>query len=897
VSPERWQKMEALYDAAAAMLPAERARFLEEQCAGDESLRRELSAMLEGEGSGLTHVLEGAAVAMVEMDDRWTGRRMGPYRVVRQLGAGGMGAVFLAVRDDDQYRKDVAVKTLKFDAGDAVMLSRFRHERQILAHLEHPNIARLLDGGTTAEGTPYIVLEYVAGVSITTYCQEQKLSLEQRLRLFRQVCDAVQYAHRNLIVHRDIKPGNILVTAEGAPKLLDFGIAKLLDPGSMEGAESMAATATGLHLMTPDYASPEQVRGEAISTASDVYSLGAVLYQLLTGERPHELKTYAAEEVARVVCLGEIRRPSAHGNRRLRGDLDTIVLKAMQKEAARRYSSVEQFSEDIRRYLEGLPVTARPDTTAYRTVKFVRRHRIGVASAAALFLALAGGIGLSMREARIAQRRFAQVRELANTFLFQFYDQVTPLPGSTAVRASIVETARKYLDGLSKEAGNDKGLLLELGQAYERLGQVQSRPGISNLGRLDDARRSFQSATDLYARVPVTRQSPETERHDAAWALFLWSRMEFNAGNYDKTETLDRRAMDLLGANPQAPPNRLLYAMGQRCLGEVRAKDGHTAEALRLTETAYQTMLGLRSVASPPRDLSYETANTEDRLVRLKVLTGDLDGALATYQQLVRDAGQCDEHGPLSGACRELAFRLRWVAGVYTSEQAPNLGDRDEGIPFYEHSMRLEERMAAADAQDRQMQFQLASTSGLLGDAIWTTDPKRALDLYGRVMAIGKGLAAKEQFDNLRENYLASVSRPLVRLRRTAEARKALTEYKQLAGSHPPSKLFVDQLSDIQDRALWPPLLWAEGNHEEAVELLRGIVRDSEKLHTDHPQEFSAVFFLCQYYRDLASRVGGEERRQALLKSAESWHSWPATSFTKREEEKDRREAERRVFR
>jgi len=892
MSPERWQKMEALYDAASAMDPAARARFLEEQCGGDDSLRRELVAMLAGESSGLTHVMEGAAAAVVEVDDRWIGRRMGPYRVVRQLGVGGMGAVFLAVRDDDQYRKEVAIKTLKFDAADPAMLSRFRHERQILAHLEHPNIARLLDGGTTAEGTPYIVLEYVAGVPITSYCEEHRLSLEQRLGLFRQVCDAVQHAHRNLIVHRDLKPGNILVTTDGVPKLLDFGIAKLLDPTSLGGAE-MQATATGMHLMTPDYASPEQVRGEAISTASDVYSLGGVLFQLLTGERPHELKTYAPDEVARVVCLSEIRRPSALGNRRLRGDLDTIVLKAMQKEPARRYSSVEQLSEDIRRYLEGLPVGARPDTAAYRTLKFVGRHWIGVASVLALFLALAGGIAVSVREARIAQRRFAQVRELANTFLFQFYDQVTPLPGSTAVRASIVETARKYLDGLSREAGNDKGLLLELGQAYERLGQVQSRPGTANLGRLDDARRSFRSAMDLYARVPVTRQSPENERHDAAWALFLWSRMEFGAGNYDKTEALDRRAMDLLGPNPQAPPNRLLYAMGQRCLGEVRAKDGHSSDALQLTETAYRAMLDLRSGAAPPGDLAYETANTEDRLGHLKIRMGDLDGALAAFQQMVREAAPCDENGPPGEACRQIATRLVWVAQVYTSAQNPNLDDRERGISLFEHSMRIKERIAAADAQDRQARFELASSYGLLGDAVWPLDPKRAIDLYERVMAIGKELVAKEQLEILRENYLASMSRPLIRLGRTAEARRALTEYKQLMGGKPPSRLFDDQLSDVQDRALWPPLLFAEGKHDEALELLRGIVRDSEKLRADYPQEFSAVFFLCRYYRDLASLVSGEERRQALLKSAAAWHSWPPTSFTRREEGKDLAEANR----
>ena len=234
-------------------------------------------------------VEQAAAAAARRREDNWTGRRVGPYRIVRPLGRGGMGAVYLAVRDDDQFHKEVAIKTLKFELEGGPAVSRFRHERQILAHLEHPNIARLLDGGTTEQGTPYIVLEYVAGVPIASWCEQQQLSIEQRLRLFRQVCDAVQYAHQHLIVHRDIKPGNILVTADGVPKLLDFGIAKLLDAGAVDGVEALTATATGALLMTPDYASPEQVRGEAVSTATDVYSLGAVLYQLLTGQRPHAL--------------------------------------------------------------------------------------------------------------------------------------------------------------------------------------------------------------------------------------------------------------------------------------------------------------------------------------------------------------------------------------------------------------------------------------------------------------------------------------------------------------------------------------------------------------------------------------------------------------------------------
>jgi eukaryotic-like serine/threonine-protein kinase len=433
MNPEQFRRLEALYDAAAGMDAFERARFIEESCVGNEQMRRELLAAFQGVGSGLTGVVEQAAAAVAgESEAHWTDRRMGSYRIVRPLGRGGMGAVFLGVRDDDQFHKEVAIKTLKFELEGGPAVSRFRQERQILAHLEHPNIARLLDGGTTEQGTPFIVLEYVAGVEIVEWCERQHLSIESRLQLFRQVCDAVQYAHQHLIVHRDIKPGNILITPNGVPKLLDFGIAKLLDASALEGLETRAATSA--LLMTPDYVSPEQVRGDAVSTATDVYSLGAVLYELLTGRRPHSLESYDAVEIARVVCDTDVRPPSALGNRRLRGDLDNIVLKAMHKDPSRRYSSAAEFSEDIRRHLEGLPIAARPDTSVYRAAKFARRHRIGVAATAAVIVSLAIGVAVARREARVAQRRFDQVRELANTFLFQFYDEVTPLAGSTKVR-------------------------------------------------------------------------------------------------------------------------------------------------------------------------------------------------------------------------------------------------------------------------------------------------------------------------------------------------------------------------------------------------------------------------------------------------------------------------------
>jgi len=891
MNAERFRRLEELYDAAVAMEPGERTRFMDESCAGDEDLRRELQAAFHNAGSGLTGLVAQAAAAATEAEDHWTGHRMGAYRIVRPLGRGGMGAVHLAVRDDDQFQKEVAIKTLKFELEGSSERSRFRHERQILAHLEHPHIARLLDGGTNEQGTPYIVLEYVDGVEITAWCEQRQLPTEQRLRLFRQVCEAVQYAHQHLVVHRDIKPGNILVTPEGVPKLLDFGIAKLLDASPITGPQP-TATATGVRLMTPDYASPEQVRGEAVSTATDVYSLGAVLYQLLTGKRPHALQNYDAVEIARVVCQTEIRPPSTLGNRRLRGDLDNIVLKAMQKDPARRYASAEQLSEDIRRHLEGLPVAARPDTATYRAVKFVRRHRLGVIAAAAVVAALAVGLGTSLHEARIAERRFAQVRELANTFLFQFYDQVTPLQGSTAVRASIVETARKYLDGLANDAGNDQGLILELAQAYERLGGVQFNSLGANLGQWEGARQSYHRALDLYARLPVTRQAPPDLRRKYANALLRLVSLEFNANHEDVAERSARQALSLLeDQNPDAATRRL-RAICERAFADVRRKEGHAAEAVPLMESSLRTLLESRSPGNADPNLTRQIDLTQMYLAKARALTGDLDGALNDYTALLQRSAPCDEQGPPGPACGALWARLEWTADLYAGLDQPNLNEPAKAAALLQQSIHIEERIAALDKNDRGARFDLANCYGKLGDAVWKTDPKRALRLYDQALSIAKALASKEQLDRLRDSYLMSISRPLIQLGRTAEARKALTEELQRSETDDHS-LYPDRLGEVAVRAILPDLLIAEGKRAEARQALAELIRDTEALRASHREDLTPTFYLSQQCRSLASMTVGQERREALLRSAAAWHSWPATSYTRRQEQQDLVEANR----
>jgi TolB-like protein/Flp pilus assembly protein TadD/tRNA A-37 threonylcarbamoyl transferase component Bud32 len=395
----QWIRIKELFVLAVERDVGERAAFLEHACAGDAELLDRVQALLASDArteSFLeTPAMLPSGTLPVEDEMEWMiGRRVGPYQIIREIGRGGMGTVFLADRADDQIRKQVAIKLVKRGMNTDAVVRRFRRERQILAQLDHPNIAKLLDAGAIEEGLPYFIMDCVDGLPIGAYCEGHLLPVAERLQLFLAVCSAVEYAHRHGVVHQDIKPANILVTAEGIPKLLDFGIAKVLNPElSVQTAET-ATSAT--RPMTPQYASPEQVRGEPVTPASDIYSLGVLLYELLTGRRPYRLEERTPQEIERIVCEEEPEKPKVvtdHGG--LSSDLDTIVLMAMRKEPERRYKSVAEFAEDIRRHLQGRPVTARPNTLVYRGAKFVRRNR-GIAGAAVIIAALAVALVLEV---------------------------------------------------------------------------------------------------------------------------------------------------------------------------------------------------------------------------------------------------------------------------------------------------------------------------------------------------------------------------------------------------------------------------------------------------------------------------------------------------------------------
>ena len=547
MNAERWQHVKQLLDEAIGLQVSERPAYLDRACA-DADLRQEVESLLSSHEQAGTGFLKTPVLDLKGCAPPARARleRIGAYQIVEEIGHGGMGEVYRAVRADGQYTKEVAIKVVRGGFDSASVIEHFRQERQILASLDHPNIARLLDGGTTEDGVPYLVMELIHGARVDSYCDAHQLTITERLQIFRQVCAAVQYAHQRLVIHRDLKPGNILVTRDGVPKLLDFGIAKLLDP-------TATAETTIARPMTPDYASPEQIRGEPITTASDVYSLGVVLYQLLTGRSPYPAETRSPHELARAVCETEPGRPStavfkprperdgaqqtpeqvsgsregspAKLRRRLAGDLDNIALMALRKEPQRRYGSVEQFAEDIRRHLEGLPVTATKGSWSYRAGKFVRRHRVGIAAAALVVFTLLGGMAATIRQAHIArvqrvraEKRFDDVRQLSNSLIFEIHDSIQGLPGATPARKLLLDRAVAYLDKLSQDATGDVDLQRELAWGYQRLATVQGDTTQSNLGQVGAAETSNRKATALFEVVAKANPRNLTDQLNLAMA-------------------------------------------------------------------------------------------------------------------------------------------------------------------------------------------------------------------------------------------------------------------------------------------------------------------------------------------------------------------------------------------
>jgi eukaryotic-like serine/threonine-protein kinase len=714
--PQSWREAKRILGEALDRPLAERTVFIAEACRGDEELRRDVESLAEAADDSVSILDDPVAVPGVappRARESRAGERIAAYELVRDLGEGGMGAVYLARRADDQFRKNVAIKLIRPGMASELVLQRFLSERQILASLEHPHIARLIDGGTTAAGEPYFVLEYVEGEPLIEYCDRRALSTFERVRLFGQVCEAVHYAHQNLVVHRDLKPGNILVTADGVPKLLDFGIAKLLQPS---GDPEAATTGTMFPMMTPDYASPEQIRGERVTTASDVYALGVVLYELLAGRKPYRL-TGEPGEWLRVMGERDPEKPSTvAGSRELRGDLDAIVLKAIRKEPERRYASAEQLGEDLVRWWSGQTVRARRDTFAYRASKFARRHRLALAAAALAALATAGGIFATVREARRArdaearaERRFDEVRTLANSFLFELHDEIRDLPGSTRARSLLVRHALEYLDRLSRESARDRTLRRELAEAYLRVGDVQGNPYMANLGDVPGALASYAKAIALLEPQLRAGNADDAEKSALASAYLGGAGIRLVAGDAAGAVAMGEKGLPLrreLASREPGDARRLMdlatawqfYAFFLQAAG--RGADGQ--EALRQQATLLRQALA----AAPENRQARRSLGQNLYLMGESLRTaGDPSGALANYMKAAEIQEALRGEEPASTLYqRDLGFLRMGMGGVYLETGALAEAERQ-----FRLALSIFESMAAADAR---------SVDGRIGSAI-----------------------------------------------------------------------------------------------------------------------------------------------------------------------------------
>jgi serine/threonine protein kinase/tetratricopeptide (TPR) repeat protein len=710
---KRWRQIEDLFQAALDCESVRREAFLDSACGHDTSLRQEVESLLasydKGSFTETPAFVEGLKL-LEERDERsLAGQNIGPYKVIRKLGQGGMGAVYLATRADQAFQKQVAIKLIKRGQDTDDVIRRFRAERQILASLEHPNITRLLDGGTTEDGLPYFVMEYIQGQPIDAYCDSNNLDIAQRLKLFQRVCSAVHFAHQNLVIHRDIKPGNILVTSEGVPRLLDFGIAKLLavEPSFADRTVTMARR------MTPLSASPEQVRGGNITTASDVYSLGVLLYKLLTGHSPYCLTGRSSEEFERAICLEDPEKPSAEIDRveatgsdgaitpqsvsetregtpdklrrRLRGDLDNIVLMALRKEPQRRYSSVLQFSEDIRRHLEGLPVLARRDTPGYRAGKFIGRHKTGVAAAVLIFLSLTTGIFATLRQARLAraERDRAQLEKAKadriNAFLqdmlsFSSPSYVSPNPRKDpdAKVSEVVEDAARRAES---ELADQPEVLAEMQRTIGAVYYAQ--------GRYDKAEQILRPALDKYIRLygPYSQES--------VLASNILANTLLRKGNTAEAESLFRHDIDIVRKQSQRGPADALTVA--RVLGDYGSM---------LDQRADKSAKGYLQEA-----LQYASELTGKDRAYVAILDNDLgdvayrSGDLNESERLNRAA--LDEYRKLpEGTYVEMAATLSNLGAVLIKK-----GNYSQAEPFVREGLDLRRKMLGDAHPDTAMSY------------------------------------------------------------------------------------------------------------------------------------------------------------------------------------------------
>ena len=892
---DRWRRIEVLFDKVLDCPPTDRAAFLDRECADDPAIKSEVTRLLalhEKAPESFLNTLPLPIADDVTVSEAGAGPQeskernpdwepqshIGSYELVREIGRGGMGVVYLARRADDQYKKQVAIKLLRGGFENDDIIRRFRNERQILAGLDHPNIGHFLEGGATADGKPYYVMESITGQRIDDYCDDRRLTVVERLKLFLDVCAAVHYAHQRLIIHRDIKPSNILVTEDGTVKLLDFGIAKLLDPEMMDRT---VETRPYERLMTPEYASPEQIRGQQVTTATDVYSLGILLYQLLCGRHPYNFERRSWEEIEQVVCRLEPLRPSdalrnfatakyagentqtiasttsranTHGEsierlrERLANDLDNIVMMALRKEPERRYGSVEQLSDDIRRYLEGRPIIARPNTMRYLAGKFIRRNKAAIAATTLVIAALIGGAVVTAWQAQIArrerdksERRFNQVRKLANAVVFKYHDGVEHLAGSTAVRQMMVKDALEYLDNLSQESGNDLSLLQELAEAYEKVGRAQGNPTQNSLG--DYAGGLVTQKRALAIRESLVQADPKNEAFSRALSrsyLLVSQLTNYTGQTKDALEYLQKARVLLEKMTADNPTNfgaRSNLGTTYTMIGSIReaqndlpssleyfrkalaqaeadvAANPNDAERRRdlfvshiYVGDAFYSMNNLTEAVSHHRKaleisekLASENLNNSQfqrdvgvalqRLASSQERAGDYRGALENY----RKVETLNEKAAAADPSNALNKRDLVVSHLKIGRTLAALNETDSALDYLRKMASLAESLGT-DPSNTEARSDLAMAHQMIGETLTKRGEWReALKSYRKSLEINEALAAMDKSDTITSSNIAlthrTIADALLHLKDTAGAeagyRKALDIYEPLAAEDP----------------------------------------------------------------------------------------------------------------
>ena len=715
----RWARLEDLFQRTVDLPPDEQRCLIDQACDGEPDLRRDLEDLLaRDQGATFRHVVENVASGLSEQQEqKWIGQRLGPWQVTGVLGRGGMGAVYQVERADGVYTQRAALKLLRWELDTEEGRRRFTEEREILARLQHPNVARILDGGSTPTGLPWIVMELVEGLPIHEYARMRQLKLEDRLQMMITVCRAVSAAHAQLIIHRDLKPANILVTGDGTVKLLDFGIARFLDPQT-----GHAQAGDRDQWLSPAYASPEHVRGEYLSSATDVYSLGAVLFELLTGKAGRMVSGVPPEELERAICDSAYPLPSTQAppewRRRLRGDLDRVVAKATALKPEDRYASAERLGSDLSRFLSDRPLEIRSDESLYRSRKFLIRNRTASILAAVLCLSLVSATIYSTMQAHRAQQRFQQVRRLANTFLFEFHDQIRDLQGSTTARENVARTGLLYLDSLAAEAHGDRDLELELASAYDKLSDVEYRPRVASLGRAKNARTTVQKAIDIRGRWLV-REPRNAALHAAQADSYLkLAEAEASISGIDAVTLAYNRGLEhgeaaRRLAQPLTPGILRTLVSLYQARGQMLSRQGKLAEAVQNYASADAICEEQAAKTSDPND-QVAAAESQMRLGSAMYNAARHQDAEREFAQATTRLEALSTGYPDNGRYRRTLYNAYFNYGGILTNPTSAIYNRERAAELFRKGLRLAEQMAS-DSADLNAQVNLATAHCQLG--------------------------------------------------------------------------------------------------------------------------------------------------------------------------------------